>query len=364
MTSLPSPDLMYRALIERDTAFDGAFFAGITTTGIFCRPGCGAKKPRREHVEFFPHASDALHAGYRPCLRCRPLAPTLATPDWVARALDLAERTTDRRLTATDLTRAGVHPARAARWFKTHWGMTFQAYHRARRVGLALKSLRQGADVGRAADQGGYQSESGLRDALHALVGTAPTGARAQTELRARWLPTPLGPMLAVADEHGVCLLEFVDRRALASQLQVLLRRVPGLLVPGTNTHLDQLAGELARWFAGTRRDFGVALLVRGTPFQERVWQELRRIPYGTTRSYAAIARALGQPRAVRAVARANGDNRLALLIPCHRVVGSDGALTGYAGKLWRKEWLLQHEREHGQPVGVSQPCDGAGQSR
>jgi AraC family transcriptional regulator of adaptative response/methylated-DNA-[protein]-cysteine methyltransferase len=158
-------------------------------------------------------------------------------------------------------------------------------------------------------------------------------------------IATPIGAMLAIAHESGVCLLEFSDRRSLERQIATLRRRFHGFVTPGRDEHLRQLEVELRQWFAKERHVFDVALAVRGTPFQERVWASLLRIPHGETRSYAEVAREIGEPTAVRAVARANGDNRLALLIPCHRVIGSNAQLTGYAGGLWRKRWLLDHEQ-------------------
>ncbi|MBK7876842.1 MAG: methylated-DNA--[protein]-cysteine S-methyltransferase [Planctomycetes bacterium] len=346
MKTLPAFDEMYRALCERDTSYDGAFYAAIRTTGIFCRPGCGAKKPKRESCAFYDSARAALEAGYRPCKRCRPMDPSEAPPAWVERVLERVERAPLERVRSDELRALGVEPARLARWFRAHYGMTFQAYHRARRVGLALKSVRGGASVTDTALASGFESESGFRAAFTKLFGAAPTKlAEGAQVIRVRELGTPLGPMLAAATAKGVVLLEFVDRRAIEAQVATLRRRMELPIVPGTNAVLDRLARELGEYFAGTRARFDVPLHAPGTPFQEAVWKELRAIPPGATRSYADVARALGRPTATRAVARANGDNRLALLLPCHRVIGSDGALTGYAGGLWRKEWLLAHER-------------------
>ncbi|MBI5364751.1 MAG: methylated-DNA--[protein]-cysteine S-methyltransferase [Planctomycetes bacterium] len=346
MKTLPAFDEMYRALCERDTSYDGVFVAAIRSTGIFCRPGCGAKKPKRASCEFFGGAREALSAGYRPCKRCRPMDPGEKPPAWVEQLLACIERAPLERLRADDLRAMNVEPARAARWFREHYGMTFQAYHRARRIGLALKRVRSGRSVTETALASGFESESGFRDAFTKLFGAAPTKlARDAEVLRVRELGTPLGPMLAAASSKGVVLLEFVDRRAIETQVATLRRRMQLPIVPGTNAMLDQLARELEEYFGGKRAQFEVPLHAPGTPFQESVWKALRAIPPGETRSYADVARALGRPTATRAVARANGDNRLALLLPCHRVIGSDGALTGYAGGLWRKEWLLAHER-------------------
>lgn len=342
-----SPNEMYAALVARDTSLDGVFFAGIRTTGVFCRPGCGAKKPRRENCEFFPSAADALRAGFRPCRRCRPMDAGNLPPTWVRAALDLADRTLDRRLTSADLRAHDLEPSRVSRYFKRNFGMTFPAYHRARRVGAALLSVRRGQSVLRGAVGHGYESEAGLRGAFTRLFGAPPSVAvrGAAQVLNARWLATPLGPLLAIANTGGVCLLEFVDRRGLESQIQMLRRRVPGVVVPGTNVLLDRLAEQIDHYFAGRRLQFDIPIVAPGTPFQQQVWAMLREIPPGQTRSYTDVARQLGRPLAVRAVARANGMNRIGLLIPCHRVVGSDGSPVGYAGGIWRKEWLLRHER-------------------
>lgn len=348
---LPAFDEMYRALVERDTRCDGAFYAAIRTTGIFCRPGCGARKPRRENCEFFASTTEALRAGFRPCKRCRPLERAGAAPEWARALLERVESAPLERIRARDLTALGVEPRRAARWFRANYGMTFQAYHRARRVGLALHAVRGGTRVTTAALDSGFESESGFRAAFVKLFGAPPTKLDARADvLRVRWLPTPLGPLLAAASDQGIALLEFVDRRALAAQIATLRRRVGLAVVPGEHRHLTALELELDDYFARRSLTFRVPLHAPGTPFQESVWSALRAIPPGETRSYAEVARAIGRATSVRAVARANGDNRLALLLPCHRVIGSDGALTGYAGGLWRKEWLLAHERGENVP--------------
>lgn len=341
---------MLAALLGKDASFDGAFFAGVKTTGIFCRPGCGAKKPLARNVEFFPSASEALHAGYRPCRRCRPMDPPGARPAWLARLLAAVDAAPQKRLRAEDLRRMDIQPATAARWFKAHYGMTFQAYHRARRVGMALRRIREGGSMTTAQMAAGYASESGMREAFDRLFGAPPGRAAKEgaAPLAARWFPTPLGPMLAIASESAVVLLEFVDRRAIEAQVATLRRRIGRPVEPGDNAVLRRLGAEFELYLAGKLEAFTTPIEAPGTAFQQRVWSELRTIPAGETRSYAEIARAIGRPTAVRAVARANGDNRVAILIPCHRVVGSDGGLTGYAGGIWRKEWLLKHERGRG----------------
>ncbi|OON70025.1 methylated-DNA--[protein]-cysteine S-methyltransferase [Hymenobacter sp. CRA2] len=179
----------------------------------------------------------------------------------------------------------------------------------------------------------------------------AQTPEQPEPALTQTQLPTPLGPMLACATAEGICLLEFTDRPTLDAQLLDLTQRLGALAAPGTNPHFETLRAQLAEYFAGTRQVFTVPLLTPGTEFQQAVWAELQRIPYGRTRSYGQQANALQRPAAVRAVAAANGQNRLAILIPCHRVIGADGKLTGYAGGLWRKQRLLALERQHHLPA-------------
>jgi len=341
---LPDNATMYRALVEKDPAYEGLFFAGVTTTGIFCRPTCTARKPRRENVLFFASAGEALGAGYRPCRLCRPMEPPGAAPEPLRRLLEEVESDPGCRLSDADLRARGLDPGAVRRWFKRHHGMTFQGYQRALRVGMAFGRLAQGGRVFDAALDHGWESLSAFNDAFRQVMGASPRRATGPPVVVDR-LVTPLGPMLAGASERGACLLEFADRRMLETQLERLGRRLGAALVPGSSPCLEQLEGELERYFAGELREFETPLDLRGTEFQQRVWTALCSIPYGQTRSYGEQAQLLGEPEAVRAVARANGDNRLAIVVPCHRVVGADGSLTGYGGGLWRKRWLLDLER-------------------
>jgi len=351
--NLPSLSEMYRAVVARDGGYDGVFVTAVKTTGIFCRPTCPAKKPRRENVEFFGTTRDALLAGYRPCRRCRPLEPRGATPEWLRPLLAEVEKDPLRRWRDREIPGHGVDPARVRRWFKRHHGMTFQAYLRARRLGLALGRLRHGQEMTTVAYDHGYESLSGFRDAFKQVFGDAPGRGRDRGCVLVTRLLTPLGPMIAGATDEGVCLLEFAERRMLETQLRRLARQIGAGFVPGSNELLDRLNEELSEYFAGRLRRFSVPLVIGGTEFQRRVWECLRDIPYGETRTYGEQATAIGRPSAVRAVGRANGDNRIAIVIPCHRVVGGNGKLTGYGGGLWRKRALLEHEQ---QTLGIAAP--------
>ncbi|MBI2517034.1 MAG: bifunctional transcriptional activator/DNA repair protein Ada [Opitutae bacterium] len=343
---------MYRALSRRDAAYEGVFFTGVKTTGIFCRPTCRAKKPKPENVEFFPSVNEALHGGYRPCRLCRPMDSTKPVPPLVERLRRAVEESADGRVTDKDLVAMGVEPSTARRQFKAYHGMTFHAYQRARRMGLALRDVKSGKPVIDVQLERGYESTSGFREAFARVFGAPPRGAKAGDCLLARRIETPLGTMLALADDQGLRLLEFVDRRGLERELVMLRRRLKAAVVPGNNATLDATAAQLGEYFAGTRLKFDLPFVPVGSEFQRRVWAELQRIAPGRTRSYAEMAAKLGMPKAPRAIGRANGSNMLALVIPCHRVINSDGSLNGYAGGLWRKQRLLEHERKFA-PAGA-----------
>lgn len=343
---LPNPEEMYQALVARDASYDGIFFVGVRSTGIFCRPVCPARKPMRRNVDFFPSAREALAHGFRPCKRCHPLQPQGETPEPIRRLIEEIEADPSLRLRDGDLHDRGIEPATVRRWFKRHHGMTFHAYQRARRLANALGALADGGAVTHAAFDHGFESISGFQDALRRITGRSASASRDAVVVQLSRVLTPLGPMLMGATDGGVALLEFTDRRMLATQLQRLARRLKCVFVPGSTDTGRQLEAELAAYFDGTLREFRTPLRPAGTEFQQRVWQVLESIPYGETRSYGEQARLLGMPSAVRAVARANGDNPLAIVVPCHRVIGADGKLTGYGGGLWRKRWLLHHEQE------------------
>ena len=345
MMLLPTPAEMYRALVERDRSFEGLFFACVRTTGIFCRPTCSARKPRPENVEYASTIQDALHRGYRPCRICDPMASAASAPNWLAPLVDEMLRNPDIRLRDEDLRQRGLDPVQVRRTFKRSFGMTFQAYHRACRLGTAMRALHDGASTLEAGLDAGFESDSGFREAFARVFGETPGDARDTPLLTAAWLETPLGPMLAIAGDRGLELPEFVDRRALETELRDLRRSFGVAIVPGDHPVLRQTRTELSEYFAGQRREFTMPLRLQGSAFQLKAWRALCQIPFAETRSYADMAKTVGSPAAVRAIGRVNGQNRIAIVVPCHRVIRSDGSLCGYGGGRWRKQWLLDHER-------------------
>ncbi|MBI4792008.1 MAG: methylated-DNA--[protein]-cysteine S-methyltransferase [Deltaproteobacteria bacterium] len=338
---------MYDALLRKDSAFEGIFVVGVKTTGIFCRPTCTAKKPKENHVEFFRTPQEALQYGYRPCNICQPLSCQGEIPEWLQSLLTEVNATPGIRLKDADITQRGLDPNRVRRWFRQHHGMTFQSYLRTLRIGQAFGRIRHGEKVSEAAFESGYESLSGFTETFKNMTGFSPNQSRHRNLITITRILTPLGPMLAGATEQGICLLEFIDRKMMETQLRRLNALLDAKCVPGTHPHFAALDLQLKEYFAGTRMTFDLPLVLAGTPFQQAVWEGLRLIPYGTTRSYQEQAESLGSPTAVRAVARANGDNRISIVIPCHRVIGKNGKLTGYGGGLWRKEFLLNLERRH-----------------
>ncbi len=344
MKTLPPLREMERAWHRRDRTYDGLFLLAVRTTRIFCRPTCPARKPLVRNVEYFVAPEDALAAGYRACKRCRPLAED-AHPAWAKGLMAEIARAPDTRITEAGLRARGVNPTTARRWFRRHTGMSFSAFARARRVGAAHEAMRAGVRLDDAVGSAGFESHSGFRDAFVRVFGEAPGRARARGGIVFAWLPSPVGPLVVAAAEDGVCLLEFGEPAHLQRQIERLQRVMDTVAVPGRNAHLALLERELDDYFAGKLQHFTVPLVIRGTPFQEKVWRALLLIPYGATRSYADVARAVGAPQAQRAVGTTNGRNRIAIVIPCHRVVNTGGALGGYGGGLHRKRFLLDLER-------------------
>lgn len=356
MNALPPVPEMQRAYARADSSYDGVFYLGVRTTGVFCKPSCPTpRKPRPQNVEYFRSVREAAFAGYRPCKRCRPLEANGQTPGWVKRLLERIEQDPEARVRNAQLSALGIDPARARRHFKTYFGMTFQAYARARRLGRAFEQIKKGAGMNDLCV--GYASESGFREAFARTFGVAPGGSGDADCIVMTWVESPMGPLLAAANASHVVLLEFTERRMLEAQFDTLRRRFRAAIVPGENAHLSQLRRELGEYFDGRRRRFTVPLAYPGTPFQQKVWDELLKIPYGETRSYKDIARAVGSPAAVRAVGTTNGLNRICVVIPCHRVVNNDGKLGGYGGGLWRKQALLSLEREHRESVQTPPAC-------
>ena len=343
---LPDHETLYAALLARDTRYDGQAYVCVASTGIFCRLTCPARKPLARNCTFHPSITACLQAGFRACKRCHPLQAAAKADPAITTLLTALDARPDHRWSEPDLIAMGFDPSTIRRSFKRQFGMTFLDMARQRRLRDGFTTLATGKVI-TAQHDAGFASPSAFRAAFARLLGCPPSALTTDGLLRASWIATPLGDMIAVASTTHLHLLEFIDRKALPTELQALRKACNTSIGIGRTTITEQVAAELDAYFNGHAAHFQTPLHQNGSAFARTVWAELARIPAGQTRSYSAIAQNLGRPEATRAVARANGANQIALMVPCHRVIGADGALTGYGGGLWRKQRLLEIERHY-----------------
>jgi len=338
-------DTAWTAFMRRDRAWDGRVIGAVKTTGIYCKPSCPAKRPKRENVEFFATGDEARAAGYRPCMRCKP-EEVGRDREAIANAVRLIEAAEEAPSLAELSEAVGYAPHHFQRIFTRDLGVSPAGYWRGLRAKRAADALTETDQVTEAIYEAGYSGPSRFYADAKERLGMTPSawrdGGRGET-IRFAIAESPLGPLLVAATPKGICRLTFdEDESALA------YRFPNATIIPDDGTISAWVEGALEA-IEHPQSAPELPLDVRGTAFQEAVWKELRRIPLGETRSYADIARAVGQPDAVRAVGTANGSNPVAVIVPCHRVIRSDGSLGGYAGGLERKRKLLAAERANSQ---------------
>jgi len=340
-------DPRWASVVARDPEADGSFFYSVKTTGVYCRPSCGARTPRPENVQFHPTGADAEQAGFRPCKRCKPDQPSLAArrAALVAELCRLIESAAEPPGLRELARHAGLSVFHLQRVFKAATGLTPRAYaeaHRARRVRAALG--RSGT-VTEAIYGAGFGSNGRFYEKSNRLLGMTPTSYRAggaNARIRFAIGECSLGSILVAASERGVCAIFLGDDPdALARELQ---DRFPRAELIGGEPGFEQLVSRAVGLVEAPGRGLDLPLDVRGTAFQQRVWQALQAIPPGATASYSEIAERIGAPKSVRAVARACAANPLAVAVPCHRVVRTDGGLSGYRWGVERKRALLERE--------------------
>ena len=342
-----NPDELWRAVLARDRAADGQFVYAVKSTGVYCRPSCPSRRPKRESVEFFVKPADARRAGYRSCLRCLPDQPD-AQSKWIADCCRLLERDLDRAVSLAELAAlAGVSVFHLQRTFKQHLGVTPREYQDALRMGRVKQGLSNGSSITDAIYDAGFNSVSRFYERAGEHFGMSPftykRGGAGQA-IRFTVFPCSLGAAVIATTDQGVCSVAFGDgepalERSLRGQFAqaVIVRDDAGL---------ENHAAALRDYLGGQRMSIDLPLDIRATAFQERVWRLLATIPYGETRTYSQIAQQLGQPTAARAVATACASNAVAVLIPCHRVVGKNGSLSGYRWGIDRKRRLLETEHQ------------------
>lgn len=354
-TSLKETDLRadqdprWQSIVARDAAFDGKFFYSVATTGVYCRPSCGARLPKPENVRFFEKGEDAKRAGFRPCKRCKPDQPPLkerhaAVITEACRRIEAADEVPTLEELAEG---AGMSPHHFHRLFKSVTGVTPKAYAVAHRTKRVQEELAHGdATVSETIYETGFNSSGRFYAATDGMLGMTPTAYRAgapNAEIHFALAECSLGAILVARSEKGVCaILLGDDPDALVRDLQ---DRFPQAQLVGGDEGFERLVAKVVGFVEAPAKGLDLPLDVRGTAFQQRVWAALREIPAGKTASYAEVAERIGAPRAVRAVAQACAANALAVVIPCHRVVRNDGALSGYRWGVERKRALLEKEK-------------------
>lgn len=336
---------LWHAVVHRERALDGAWYFGVRTTGIYCRPSCPARRPKRENVVFLRSRDEAERAGFRPCRRCKPHEVD-AQADFVARATRYIDEYAEGPLTLNTLSAAvGVSPHHLHRTFKRIVGITPRQYAESRRLTAVKTGLRERGDVTSALYEAGFGSSSRLYERADAQLGMTPNtyrrGGLGETIAYAI-VDSPFGRLLVAATGRGVCTVRFGDADdELAADLR---REFPAAAIRRDDGAAGAWVQAIVDHLSGAQPHLDVPLDVRATAFQRRVWDALRAIPLGATRTYGDVARAIGQPAAARAVARACAENPVAVVVPCHRVVRGDGGLGGYRWGVARKQALLARE--------------------
>ena len=336
----------WQQVMARDARQDGRFVFAVRTTGVYCRPSCPSRRPRRESVEFFSNPNEAERAGYRACLRCKPTEIS-SQAQYVTRARQLLDDA-EGVVTLSELSkRVGLSPFHLQRLFKRATGLSPREYRSARRMQNVKAGLRKGDDVTTALYDAGYGSPSRLYEKAPEQLGMTPGQYRrggSGASITFAIAPTPLGRMLVAATERGLCAVRFGES---AVDLERDLRQeFHAASLQRDDAGMGQYVEPLVAAIRGENTSIDLPLDVRATAFQMKVWEQLRQIPRGETRSYSEIAREIGEPSAVRAVARACATNPVAVVVPCHRVVRSDGDTSGYRWGIERKKKLLDGERQ------------------
>jgi len=320
------------------------YITAVVTTGIFCRASCRAKKPKAKNVLFYDNPTEAIRAGFRPCKICKPMEARGETPIYIKKIIVELQENIYLKIKDYDLKQKGIDPNKIRRWFKKNHHMTFHSYQRMLRINKAYNQIKGGNSVTDTAFGLGYDSLSGFNQGWKNIFGSSSKKTR-KIVINITRFATRIGSMYACATTRGLCLLDFTDRRMLETEFKDLCKRLNGVILPGENRYLDLVQQQVDEFLSGRRRKFEIKLDMIGTDFQKDVWRTLLKIPYGQTWSYKQEALFMNRPSAVRAVARANGCNKIGLIIPCHRVIASDGSLAGYGGGLERKQFLIDLEK-------------------
>ena len=340
---------LWQAVLDRDARADGAFVYAVRSTHVYCRPSCPSRRPRREQVSFFAHPDEAEREGFRPCLRCHPRETRQPQPEWVQRACVYIDTHLDEPLRLAALSREfHLSPYHLQRTFKRFTGLTPREFAQARRLARFKARMRDGDNVTEALYDAGYSSSSRLYEQAAARLGMTPTNYRnggQGVDIHYTIADCALGRLLVAATAKGICFVSLGDDDAALER--ALQDEYPAATLQRDGPQLAQWTRAIVDYAGGQRTQLRLPLDVQATEFQLRVWHALQQIPYGSTRTYAEVARGLGNPKANRAVAHACATNPVSLVVPCHRVVRADGGLGGYRWGLERKRKLLAQEKQH-----------------
>ncbi|MDR1054298.1 MAG: methylated-DNA--[protein]-cysteine S-methyltransferase [Prevotellaceae bacterium] len=328
-------EIFYKALVQKNSAFEGIFIVAVKTTGIFCLSTC-LTKPKMENVEFYPTTKDALASGYRACKVCKPMEQTGKLLSDINLLLRHIDSNPSVEVKDADIKKMGLEPGQVNKWALESYNLTFSDFQHICQTDNAFQQPQSEKGKNKKFDCGSLNE---LNRRFEKIIG------KNKKMISITLVETGVGTMIAGATDKGICLLEFSDSKKLEPELKQLITLFKAPLIEGDNIYFNALREQLGKYFKGELRKFSVPLDLKGTDFQVHAWLGLLNIPYGSTTTYAKQAEALGRPSAVRAVANANGKNRISIILPCHRVIGTDGNLTGYGGEIWRKKKLLELER-------------------
>ena len=346
-TTSGSANQKWSTVLARDAKADGRFVYAVKSTGVFCRPSCPSRKPRRENVEFFNSPAQAQQAGYRACRRCTPLERDRQTQK-VEAACRYIDQNLDITLSLTAISRhVAISPFHFQRLFKRILGISPREYQQARRAGKFRQALLGEGSVTDAIYEAGYSSSSRAYESIPAQLGMTPSAFRRGgkgIEIRCTVVTTELGKLLVATTDRGVCAVRFGESES--ALLRELKHDFEAAEIHRDDEGMAQVANQIKQLLSGSKAPLNIPLDLQGTAFQQMVWKELRRIPAGETRSYTEVAKTIGRPKAVRAVANACASNPVALVVPCHRVVQKNGSLAGYRWGVKRKAALLESERK------------------
>lgn len=340
-------DKKYSILGTKNRDYDGVFFTAVKTTGIFCRPSCRARIPKKENVVFYSSVHESLENGYRPCKICRPVENIGEIPLFVKEIIEELQQNPQYKVTDEDLKTRGIEPHTIRRWFKANYQMTFHSFQRLLRMNYAFNDIKKGKSITHSAFDNGYESLSGFNESYRTIFGVSASKSIDKSVVNVERFSSPIGSLIACASDRGICFLGFVGQENSEKHFKNIQQDLNAIILPGKNRHLSQLKKELEAYFEGKRKEFSVPLHFIGTAFRKEVWEGLQSIPYGKTVTYKEQAVAMNNPKAIRAIAAANGANKISIVVPCHRVIGSNGKLTGYAGGLPKKKWLLAFEQQN-----------------